>query len=288
MAVYGKVLDLLNETTEITADQINEMCLFFNNRPLTESYINEAVNQSCQVSGFFFKLGVQNPYLIEQRLKSAAGEIGSTIKKEGITSSSKKSIATSIRKCYEDIIDIIKCTDVDIPESIENTYDPNKLKNGILLTIADVLINTLCKSILEILFGSNIGTLLTAIIVGPIVEEISKHIAVRGEFAVEYTFVFNFYEVSSYINTMTNILNMPLKNAIRGRLFCVGMHLVNTIINWLTTNKNVQKKLGLEKEEDKDKLSLIGNITGILIHMTWNTLASFSKTFNSFILGIKF
>lgn len=282
MAVYGR--SILESNIEITAEQINELCLFFNNTELTESYIEETVNNSFDVTGFFFKLGVQNPYLIQNCLKDSATQIANTIKNEGITESSRKHIATTIRECYDNVLDILKSTDTPIPDN--SSYDKNKLKNGLVLVVADILINTLCNLILTLLLGPHIGRLATVIIVGPIVEELSKQLAIRGGFSVEYTFMFNFYEASSYVINMT-MMKIPLKNAIRGRLLCVGMHLTNTIINALSLNKNVQKKLNIEKEEDKDKLALIGNLTGLLIHMTWNTLASFSQGFNNLILGLK-
>lgn len=74
-----------------------------------------------------------------------------------------------------------------------------------------------------------------------------------------------------------------LVKIIKTRLLTVGMHLTSTIVHFLTTNKEIQKKLGLDKEEDKEKLSLIGFITGNLIHITWNSLSVFSTTFNKII-----
>ena len=72
---------------------------------------------------------------------------------------------------------------------------------------------------------------------------------------------------------------------IRTRLICVGMNVTTTIIQWLSQNEKIQKKLGLDSEKDKEKLKTTGNIIGIIIHITWNAFASFSPKFVKFIAG---
>ena len=64
----------------------------------------------------------------------------------------------------------------------------------------------------------------------------------------------------------------------------VGMHLTTTLIQWLTNNPKVLEKLKIESEDDKNKASIVGHTIGMIIHGVWNGLASFSQTFNNYLM----
>lgn len=272
--IYGNMFYKEPEINiNITSEQvqkISEYCLSLdididNILPLTEAGIG--------------KMKLENKDKIKSKVDDFGKEITETIKEKGINKSVIAEIGRKLKTFYENIAKLISESDIDGLEV--GDYDLNKIRQAWVLTFYVSIINTLFIIVLSGLFG-NIGRGLAVWFCAPLVEESAKQISIRGKFATEFAAVFNTYELSTYVMNMTmNGIN-PIK-AIKTRLFPVFMHLSTTIIQYISNNKDILKKLGLDKEEDADKISFIGNVIGVLIHCTWNFLAMNSSGFNSII-----
>lgn len=272
--IYGNIFYKEPEIDiNITPEQvqkISEYCLSLdinidNILPLTEAGIR--------------KMKLENKDKIKSKVDDFGKEITETIKEKGINKSVIAELGRKLKSFYEDIADLI--SDSDIPGLEVGNYDLNKIRQSWILLFYVSIINTLFIIILTGLFG-NIGRGLAIWLCAPLVEEGAKQISIRGKFATEFAVVFNMYEFSTYVLQMTMGGINPIK-AIKVRLFPVFMHLSTTIIQYISNNKDILKKLGLDKEEDADKISFIGNVIGVLIHCTWNFLAMNSSGFNSII-----
>ena len=146
-----------------------------------------------------------------------------------------------------------------------------------------------------------VGNVLGCCVVAPITEETAKGIAVKNNYATEFSVVFNIYEASSYIIKSSVIgvpfkvdgvigrYKIPLKNMVRARTAAVGMHISTTIIQWLSTNPKLLAKLGIDENNDesgkKEKVAFIGQLISMIIHFSWNLAASTSKSFARAISG---
>lgn len=287
MSIYGHLLESAVyekfDNIEISAEKINELCNYCNtiNESSTDIVLTEA---GINIGGFFKKLGIKDGK-ISQEIKKVSENISNIIKKDGITKESKKSIASTINDFYDKLGDYIVNNSVSLPKAKIKGYDTKKINYAISLASCVVVISSIIGQVLTGLFGPIVGQQASAIVVAPIIEEIAKQVSIKKDFATEYAVVFNLLEASMYIYNNKNPL-MPTKILVRIRSFVAGMHITTTIIQWLTSNEAVQKKLGLDKKEDRDKLSLLGHIIGILIHAIWNYNAIFSLQFNLKLAGL--
>ena len=274
MSIYGN--SILNEF-DISASSITELSNFCNNQSIEESV--QILTESMDFS-VFEKLGFNSRSIsvIKSNIISTSSNIVKTIKQEGITNSSKSKILNYYNNFFTEISSALSSLDTNIVIDVfGKDYNIDRAKNAIVIFIFMIIISSLVNSILSILLGP-IGQTIFITIAGPIIEEISKQTAVREGCTAEYTILFNTFEFSMYVTMFAPA--MGLIKIIKTRLLTVGMHLTSTIVQFLTTNKEIQKKLGLDKNEDKEKLSLIGFITGNLIHIAWNSLATFTSIFD--------
>ena len=280
MSFYGnRVNNYIIENINITPEQIKRLQESFgindsNYESILEScetYINEASSNIDKLS----KAGVDTNG-IKNKTRSTSKQAVDIIKKEGINKTSLGKLGELFKNFYTSIAEFLK--NFDASSINDGSYDINKLKRSALLLIFVVITNTLISSILTILFGV-VGRNLSTWLVCPIIEEAAKQIAIRGEFTLEFTAVFNTYEFTSYVFNMS-IIGMPFIKAIKTRLIVVGMHVTTTIIQYLSNNEKLLKSLGLNKEDDRNQVSALGHITGSLIHITWNYLAVYSEAFN--------
>jgi len=248
---------------DITSEQIKELIesLSFANisedNYIIEEYITESAN-SKQLSK-------------AKKLSKETGEkIGNTIKEKGLTKESKKSIA----KIYDDFIVSLKnnINEIIVPDNLvkkvdSGEYTAENIKRAIGLTLACICFNEIMIWALSIIIPIG-GGLIARGIVCPFVEETAKAIALKGKYSKEFTVIFNISEFSLYVIRGVN----PLL-----RLIPVGMHITTTLVQYFTSDEKIQKKLGLDKEEDKEKLTFIGRIVAYLIHSAYNTILAISS-----------
>lgn len=280
MSIYS---NYLTEEINITPEQIRILQEYFEQFDYSE-VITESVNPTENLTKLFTKLGIaqQKQKSINNSLQKSSKEIANVIIKNGINDQSKKTISNIISNLKNEILDIVKNIDTD--ELKFEKYDANKINEALLLFIMMVMANSIIVSVCLIIFPG-IGNIIGIGIAGPIIEEFAKAISIKGGFEKEFYVIFNMYEMMRYVPQI-KIMNMdiPLSKAILSRLKVAGMHLTTTIIQWISQNEKILEKLNIKKE-DHDKIALIGQITGTIIHSTWNILGLKSVKFNNFILG---
>ena len=265
-SVIDSIFGYDTSDVEISAEQIRELCETFNPDGYYSnlSYINEAVSASAPLS----KIGIKGA---DGKINSAGKDIANTIKKEGITSSSRKKIHNRIGLLFDDLCDSIS-KGVPVPDSAGDNK-PNIIKS-LKLFIWVLTINTLTNTVLVLLVGPKIGLFLTAVIVAPLVEEASKSISVKGKFEKEYYVIFNAFEASMYISSMTK-MGYSLGKAVAIRIAPALMHGVNTIIHKIFDSEKVRRKYDIGDDEDaRNKATTAGYIITVLVHSTWNFVGS--------------
>lgn len=297
MGIYGHSFDLslddymiregayLDTLPDISPETISKFCVQEN---LTEAYMDQVLTEAADGSQYLGKLLVKmgiSAQTYMNLINKATKEIATTVKSKGVNKESGEKIRSIINKLWIDLGDALP----DTSKMIEGNekfagLDKNKVAKSMTLVLFSATIVTIVLSILGILFGQ-IGVGIGATIMGPLLEENCKQIAIKGDFVKEYTVVFNMYEFSQYVTKLT-IGGGPLVGAMKIRLFAIGMHLTTTIIQWLTNNPKVLEKLHIDSEDDKNKASIVGHIIGLIIHGVWNGFASFSKTFNNYLMKI--
>lgn len=266
--------DVYEDYMTCSVDKILEVCKLFNMQPLTEAEQLEILSESTsKTTNAYKKLGVKNPDKISSLVAKASSNIASTIKKDGISKSSKEHVQFILNQLYDNIEKNLEIQ-LDIKDSTD-TATATKIKQSVMLLFVVFTVSLVCSIVLCTVFGGTAGNILSAVIIAPIVEEASKQIAIKGNYIKEYTIIFNTFEASEYIIKYT-LKGIPFLTMVKTRLIAAGMHVTTTIIQWLTQNTAIQKKLGIENDEKgKDMLRTIGNVTGLIIHATWNTLAIF-------------
>ena len=233
------------------------------------------------IESISFDYTILNDYVLEEYILEGANskelskvkklsedtgkKIGKTIKEDGLTKESKKTIA----KIYDDFLESLKNSidEIAVSDNLlkkvdSGEYTLENIKRAVALTVACICVNTVTLTALNLILPF-VGQLIAIGIVCPFFEEAAKSIAIKGKYAKEFTIVFNATEFAMYVHRGVN----PLI-----RLLPVGMHITTTLVQYFTSNEKIQKKLGLDKEQDKEQLTLIGRIVAFIIHSGWNTI----------------
>ena len=211
---------------------------------------------------------------IDAKAKPAGQKIAKVIKEKGINAESKK----DIKRIYDDFISELSkqasinidsiCGDINYKKN-KDKYKISNIIKAAEVTLFASAINGLMLAILMCIVP-HFANIILGCIVAPIVEETAKAVATKGGYAAEFAVVFNAFEFTSYVTKYSSVTGI-----ITTRLKVVAMHCTTSIIHWLTSNEEIQKKLKLTKEEDKQKLKFLGRILGVLIHAGWNTIGTF-------------
>lgn len=245
---------------ELSPNEVQRICEECKNYHLSisESYLLEASGP--KISDLR-KLGIKNA---EGKVNKTAADITSIIKKNGITSESKKHIHNIISDLFQDIADSIDNTVVATNPKLKNIENQRNTTNALVLLTWYLIIGNLISIVLCNLMGA-IGSILVIVVVAPVMEEACKAIAVKGGFDKEYNLVFNAFEFTKYVSKGAYI--MP-------RLVVVGMHTLTTAINKLFSTEEFRKKFGISDDKDaKDKCTFAAYIIGLFIHTSWNSAA---------------
>lgn len=282
---YNKLIESAFEDLndfEITPQELNSLVEWANS--LDVNYINESFKISPLMEANTAIAKGKNGQLI----KNTSKEVADIIKKDGINKESKAKISSAFKKMLEEIDiandDILELSKTDKDKL--SKFDSANLKKAFLLLLEVIVISACASIIIAILFGPIAQTIIIGI-VGPIIEELAKAVAVKGKYAVEYQVIFNLYEGTSYIIKGT-ASGVPFKNVLRARIAAAGMHVTTTVINWITSNPKIQEKLKIKDEDAKKRIAFIGNVVGIIIHCGWNLSAlknGGDNAFNKLLVG---
>ena len=262
---------------DISPQQIEKMIEFFQSRDniksICEDYdiLSESAGADQNLNKFCQKIGISSSRL-KTDIDNTGSKIANTIKTEGLNSKTKKTIADEFDSLTDKIKNYIKYGTADekliaeLYDDIENSKS-EKIAQAISLTVMNFVVNTICHRILKILLGP-VGDALTSVVVAPFVEEVSKQVALKGGYSKEYTIIFNVFEFTNYVTAYKNIV--PISVIVPVRLICIGLHLADTFVQWVTSDPKIMQKIGIESEEDKKNLKLVGFLTAFVMHSTWN------------------
>ena len=200
---------------------------------------------------------------IEKRLVDAGFDVD-LIKKDAETAAGRSSIkngkisnfSESINKFINDfaqkkyLVDKKKFND-------EEPSLPTQVVLSIGLAALVFFFNTFFFKIFTLFMSKKLAFYVTAMFIGPIVEEVSKMFSVHLNFHKTYFVVFNAYEFTRYVTSyVANGMGLP--QAILTRIPTILMHLLNTLIHVIAKKMNKTKEgLGLT----------------VALHTFWNTLA---------------
>lgn len=257
------------ELSPMEVQRICEECKNYH-LSISESYLLEASGP--KVSDLS-KIGIKNA---NGKLTKASKDIAETIKKKGVSSESRKHIYNIISDLFKDLADGIDASVIkNLPglQSDDKEVQKKVTKSFVLLAWC-LVVSILTRMVLTSMLGI-IGRYLMSTVGAPIIEESCKAIAVKGNFEIEYNIVFNAFEFTEYVKGGASV---------KGRLVCVGVHTLNTMINKVFSTKAFRKKFGISDDKDsKDKCTLAAFIIGTIIHMSWNMAAVFSPAFNAIL-----
>lgn len=272
MGIYG---NYITENNQIISSDIikNISSNFVHTEYLNESGIID--NLIDTTMKFLEDLGL-NAKLTIDCIKEASNNIIKIIKNDGINGKSTKEIFVQIDNVFQRVADNIHPEDINTDKF--KSYDITKIRSALLLFVFMYIISFMINLILVLLLGSSMGNILTIAIVGPIIEELAKQTAVKGNFIVEFQVVFNTFEIVKYTRKAP-VVKLGYLQLFKARLKVAAMHITTSIIQWMTNNTDIT---GIE---NKETISVIGNIIGILIHGSWNSLSLFNERFVRLIIG---
>ena len=256
---------------ELSPMEVQRICEEFKNYNLSisERYLLEASGPKVSDLG---KIGIKNA---NGKLTKASKDIAETIKKKGVSSESRKQIYNIISDLFKDLADGIDASVIkNLPglQSDDKEVQKKVTKSFVLIALC-LVASLLTQMVLTSMLGI-IGRYLMITVGAPIAKESCKAIAVKGNFEIEYSIVFNAFEFTEYV-----LGGAP----VNGRLACVGIHTLNTI-NKIFSTKAFRKKFGISDDKDsKDKCTLAAFIIGNIIHMSLNMAAVFSPAFNAIL-----
>lgn len=229
---------------------------------------------------FLVELGV-NIVDFTSICKNCAKDIANLIKNKGLNFNTEKEIISmfenTLMKLGKIFIDTKKIK--NNPKFLE--LDNEKFIASVKLFTIVVAINSIVGNILFLLTGS-VGYNLCIYIWVPIIEELSKSIAIKGGFIKEYTILFNGYEIVT--NTIVYGKIIGYTRIIIARLKTSLMHITTTLLQWLTSNNDILEKCGI-KPDNIPLVNLIGRLLGIFIHSSWNYMSLFNEKFVNKIFG---
>lgn len=259
----------------ITPEQINrliESVSIIYTKDFEELFLNEAKREYRNLTDLMRET-INDSTDIINRTKICAKEIVEYIKVNGLNKSAFGKVTAIVGKYFGDVSKIISVDNKILNDKRFSNYDSDKLRNAANIFLHMIIWITICQIVISIFTFSIpiVNNVLTCCIIAPIFEEYAKKLSTRSGCIKEFYIIFNTFEFAEYVILYTPIVG--LKNIVITRVVALGLHLTNTIINWLSDNKKVQELLNLDKEEDKDKLSALGYISGVVIHAVYNGCA---------------
>ena len=203
------------------------------------------------------------------------------IKKEAVKLSQQIKIDVKNRKDPKLVANTIALAAKSIITSTANDIKKlnlsSKIVASLLILISVIFVNTFLGVIAAIIFGS-FGRILLIAILGPIVEEFAKRLAILQKYPFIYTGIFAGFEFLQYVIGLMLGGSGNLTKIIFLRVLTLGMHFATTII----------QKYFTDQKEERDKLpeyvSYKGYFIALGVHSLWNILALiFNENLTDFI-----
>ena len=267
--IYGNsLLEYYHGNISIESKEINSILESFTeatniNDPMESSI--DSLNKICNIS-------MDAIDEIKDTIAKSSQSIFQLFKSNGINKNTINTAISITEKTISDISSSVKL--FDIKELKFKNYDANKIHQALILFIINLALNDLYITILSLFFGSS-GYVLAICVVCPINEELFKKMSIKAECEKEFYVIFNISEFSLYMKKYSVIYGIKSLAVIRVKTASL-LHLINTIIQYITNNEKLKEKCGIKKE-DKDKISFIGTLCATLYHITWNSLAMVGK-----------
>ena len=212
---------------------------------------------------------------IESKAKPVANKIAKVIKEEGITETSKKTIAGIYEEFITNLSKSINIRTDWVCEKIgyeknKDKYDISKLGKALEL----YLITGIAKFVVGVILLA-LHIYILNIVTEPLIEEIAKSIAIKKGYMIEYTAMLTL-EIFNFGGK--KLIGLAGKGSIIRRVKVAALHCTSLLIQYLTTNEEIQKKLKMDSEKDKEKLVFIGRVLGFLINVAMTALGTFEHT----------
>ena len=214
-----------------------------------------------------------NNYLLDRKRKKivskACADIVNCLKGNKSDDRKQQSLSQIVMGMYQDLGDafyIVKPTDKKFAG-----FPAENVQKAVILLSWVCMASVIAQLCLNILFGLA-GQYISAIVCAPLIEESAKQISIRGGFKTEFFMVFNTLEFTEYVISYTPFLGL-IKTVV-ARLAAVGLHAVTTIVQYMYTNKEFQKKVMKDPKDPREKAELeaMGLGAGMIIHALWNTM----------------
>lgn len=136
------------------------------------------------------------------------------------------------------------------------TFDDNVLE-GMSIFVVVLIVQIIFLQVLAAIFGINVAMVILIVIVGPILEEVGRYVALKTDSVDSYTSTLNIWEFMTYAVKKANVL-VVIFNVISRILVASELHTANA-----TRMKNA---MGTDDE-------IKSLITSTIYHVLWNGIA---------------
>jgi tryptophan-rich sensory protein len=162
---------------------------------------------------------------------------------------------------------IIKKEAISAKKSFEEKSLSEKIARSLFIFVIVLFLNTLFGGIFVGFLGAQVGMVVLAVVIAPLVEESAKRLSIIHDHPWIYTGIFAGLELLQYVISLISAGGL-LVPVLIVRLLALLMHFSTTFI------QKYFKEKGEEKNEQgmENNLEMIGYFLAIGIHVTWNII----------------
>jgi len=162
---------------------------------------------------------------------------------------------------------IIKKEAISAKKSFEEKSLSEKIARSLFIFVIVLFLNTLFGGIFIGFLGAQVGMVVLAVVIAPLVEESAKRLSIIHDHPWIYTGIFAGLELLQYVISLISAGGL-LVPVLIVRLLALLMHFSTTFIQKYFKEKGEEKnKQGME-----NNLEMIGYFLAIGIHVTWNII----------------
>lgn len=162
---------------------------------------------------------------------------------------------------------IIKKEAISAKKSFEEKSLSEKIARSLFIFVIVLFLNTLFGGIFIGFLGAQVGMVVLAVVIAPLVEESAKRLSIIHDHPWIYTGIFAGLELLQYVISLI-FAGGVLVPVLIVRLAALLMHFSTTFIQKYFKEKGEEKnKQGME-----NNLEMIGYFLAIGIHVTWNII----------------
>jgi len=204
----------------------------------------------------------QMDHILSESGSAAAKSIAQEVVKE--IKDGKRKGKIDRRKCQKIVSDGIK-------EYSKETFKGKEMSKSALTTFIVIMINNINNVIFIVLLGEKKGELIADGICAPIVEEVSKFIALKKGYDAQYSVVFNATEWAAYTHAYSAEEG---KFSAKAGAFRSGIQYLHVIYMNIQRRFNakadeMEKEFG-GKHAKAEAMRLVGLVLAITLHSMWN------------------